>query len=301
MSRRITHLICDLDNTLYDWVSFFVPSFYAMVEKIVEIVGCDREVLLEDFRQVHMRNRDSEHGFAALETETLRSHFAGMSPAEIARHIDPALHAYNRMRKERLKTYPRVHETLTFLRSSGVRLVAHSEAKFHSIADRLSRLSLFEYFDTVYCRERSASSHPDPDKARTVASAPELAKIVELSHHQRKPSVDVLLEICGREKAAAEASAYVGDSIPKDIAMANQAGLFSVWARYGATLDPEAYEQLVRVSHWTAEEVEQEREFRRRSATVQPRAVLEHGFYEILDVLSLRREFDQDSAASFGS
>lgn len=285
MIPRVTHLICDLDNTLYDWVGFFVPSFYAMIDKIVEITGCDRDALIEDFRVVHMRNHDSEHGFAALETQLLKSHFPGKSAAEIAHYIDPAFHAYNRMRKDTLTTYPKVHETLAALQSSGIRLVAHSEAKYHSIIDRLSRLSLFRYFDRIYCRERSPSSHPEPTKARVMASKEDLEKVVELSHHQRKPSVDVLQEICTRENASVEASAYVGDSISKDVAMANSAGLCSIWARYGTSIDPRSYEQLVRVSHWTPQEVEQEREFRRRAETVKPSAVLEDGFYELLDIL----------------
>jgi FMN phosphatase YigB (HAD superfamily) len=53
---RFKLLICDLDNTLYDWVAYFVPSFYAMVDKVVELLGCDRERLLDDFRKVHQRH-----------------------------------------------------------------------------------------------------------------------------------------------------------------------------------------------------------------------------------------------------
>ena len=30
-----------------------VPSFYAMVDEVVTITGCDRETLLDDFRRVH--------------------------------------------------------------------------------------------------------------------------------------------------------------------------------------------------------------------------------------------------------
>ncbi|GAO38598.1 hypothetical protein SCH01S_16_01170 [Sphingomonas changbaiensis NBRC 104936] len=288
MSERIAHLVCDLDNTLYDWVGFFVPSFYAMLDKIVEIVGCDRDALIDDFRRVHRRNHDSEHGFAALETELLRSHFPQFSAIDLARHIDPALHAYNRTRKETLRTYPGVHETLAKLRSRGIRVLAHSEAKYHSIVDRLSRLSLFEHFDRIYCRERSPSSHPDPSKIRAIASDTDLDKVVELSHHQRKPSADVLLEICAREGAAVEASAYVGDSLAKDIVMANDAGLFSVWARYGTAVDPQTYEKLVRISHWTPEEIEQERSYRVRAETARPSAILENGFFELLNVLPSR-------------
>lgn len=64
-------LVCDLDNTLYDWVSYFVPSFYAMINSAVKITGCDREILLDDMRAVHRNYGDSEQPFALLETETI--------------------------------------------------------------------------------------------------------------------------------------------------------------------------------------------------------------------------------------
>ena len=68
-------LVCDLDNTLYDWVSYFVPSFYAMVDKVVEITGWDREQLLDEFQKVHQKHNDAEHPFALLETALVRDMF----------------------------------------------------------------------------------------------------------------------------------------------------------------------------------------------------------------------------------
>jgi phosphoglycolate phosphatase len=287
VKKRVSLLVCDLDNTLYDWVSYFVPSFYAMVDQIVEIVGCDREQLLDDFRAVHVRNHDSEHGFAALETETVKRHFPGLSAADIARQIDPALYAFNRMRKATLHTYAGVESTLAQLREADVVLVAHSEAKFHSVVDRLSRLRLWSYFDAVYCRERSSSSHPFPERAERVASDLELAKVRELSHHQRKPSREVLTEICDREGAVPAQSGYVGDSLAKDMAMAKEAGLFAIWARYGTIVSPTSYERLVRVSHWTPDEVAFEAELRQRAKAIVPDAVLTDGFFDLLSVIEV--------------
>jgi FMN phosphatase YigB (HAD superfamily) len=36
-------LVTDLDNTLYDWVTFFAQSFDAMVAKLIEMTGIDRK------------------------------------------------------------------------------------------------------------------------------------------------------------------------------------------------------------------------------------------------------------------
>ena len=285
MSYPVRHIICDLDNTLYDWVGFFVPSFYAMVERLTAILDCDKELLLDDLQQTHRRYHDAEHAFAVLDTEIVRQRFKGWSRAAIAAELDPAFHAYNRMRLDTLRTYPDVHETLRTVRDEGITLIAHSEAKYHAIVDRLSRLDLFDYFDRVYCRERSASSHPQPETAKARIEGDQLDKIVELQHHQRKPSPEVLLEICSREGALPKQSAFVGDSMSKDMAMAKDANLYAIWAKYGANVSGEQYKQLVRVSHWTSAEVMEEARLRKKAERVRPDAVL-NSFGELLQVVS---------------
>ena len=158
MSKRL--LVCDLDNTLYDWVSYFVPSFYAMVDAVVQITGCNREKLLDDFREVHRRARDSEQPFALLETETIVKLYEGVSKSETVRLLNRAFHAFNSARKKHLKLYPGVIETLDALRSANIQLAAHTESKLYGVVDRMRRLDLTKYFSRIYCRERGTSNHP---------------------------------------------------------------------------------------------------------------------------------------------
>jgi len=47
--------------------------------------------------------------------------------------------------------------------------------------------------------------------------------------------------------------------------MAKAAGCFAVWAKYGAHTAPAMYERLVRVSHWTPEDVSRKGVCRARS------------------------------------
>jgi FMN phosphatase YigB (HAD superfamily) len=84
---RFKLLICDMDNTLYDWVSYFVPSFYAMVDATVNLLGCDRDRLLDDFREVHQRHHDSEQPFALLETRTVSDFFKGLEKKKLLKHL----------------------------------------------------------------------------------------------------------------------------------------------------------------------------------------------------------------------
>jgi FMN phosphatase YigB (HAD superfamily) len=278
-------LVCDLDNTLYDWVDYFVTAFYAMVDEVVRITACDREQLLDDFRAVHRRHHDSEHPFALLETETIAKMFPGQSRKQVANRLDAAFHAFNATRKERLRLYPGVRESLDVLSRSGIKIVAHTESKLYGVIDRLTRLDITHYFTRIYCRERPIAEHPDPSSARRWLSQFPLHKVVELSHHQRKPSPDVLLEICRREECPPEESAYVGDSMARDMLMARLAGVFGIWAKYGTSHRRDSYEKLVRVTHWTDEDVVREREASAAARGMQADFILEQQFSEILAVL----------------
>ena len=282
-----TLLVCDLDNTLYDWVGYFVPSFYAMVDVAVEILDCDREQLLDDFKRVHQRHHDSEHPFALLETEIVRSRYQEKNRRELAEVFDPAFHAFNSERKKRLQLYPGVREGLDELSRSGIKMVAHTEGKLFSVLDRLRRLDLLGYFSRVYCRERSNIDHVRSEVGHRWLSDFPMGKVVELSHHQRKPSPEVLQEICSKEGVAAEKSVYVGDSIARDMMMAKSVGVEAVWAKYGTNSASADYSALVRVTHWTNEDVRREKELKEKSASIEPDFVLEKSFLEILDRFSV--------------
>ena len=64
-------LITDLDDTLYDWLGFFIPSFYAMVDELVSITGIDKEILLSEYKEKHQYYGTVEHPFVTLELPSI--------------------------------------------------------------------------------------------------------------------------------------------------------------------------------------------------------------------------------------
>jgi len=74
----------------------------------------------------------------------------------------------------------------------------------------------------------------------------------------------------------------VGDSVARDVLMAKQADVFAIWAAYGAQHDRRVYDDLVRISHWTAKDVALEQELRRRAEAVKPDFTAHHSFAEVL-------------------
>lgn len=279
-------LVCDLDNTLYDWVSYFVHAFYAMVDAAVPLLDCDREVLLDDFRSVHQRYHDSEHPFALLETNTVRERFAGLTREEIAKRLDPAFLAFNSARRKYLKLHTNVQSTLEALTTSGIKIIAHTESNLFAAIDRIVRLKIEQFFAKVYCRERAETKHPSLKAAQHWLQRNPLHRVVELSRHQAKPNPNLLLEICAKERIEPQAAAYIGDSVARDVLMAKRAGVYAIWAGYGAKHDPAMYEKLVRITHWTSEDVEREKRLWIEAKSIRPDFIAEHSFSEVITALN---------------
>jgi len=73
----------------------------------------------------------------------------------------------------------------------------------------------------------------------------------------------------------------VGDSLFKDVAMARDAGIFDVHAKFGESQRLPEYDLLRKVSHWTDQDVERERRITQKGAGFTPSATLNESFSEI--------------------
>src|SRR5262245_26301782 len=152
-------LITDLDNTLYDWVTFFSASFRSMVDELVVLLDVPEETILEEFKRVHQRYGNSEQPYAVLELPSLQRKFSDLSRDEVLKRIDPALHSFNSMRKRTLRLYDGVAETLSELQHAGVRIVGHTEAVLANSYWRLRALSIDRHFSRLYTLEGKEAIH----------------------------------------------------------------------------------------------------------------------------------------------
>lgn len=280
---KIDLAIFDLDNTLYDWYVSFLPAFYSMVDEATSALRCDRELLLDQLRAIHVKYHDVEHPFSLFETPIVQQ-FCTEKGDEYARAaLDPALYAFNKVRKENLKLFPEVQNTLTELRARQIRLVAFTDSSYFATLRRIRQLDLVDAFEQIFCRAKSESvlniqTRPLPNDR--------LASItIELPSNEAKPDPRVLLHIAETERVAISSTAYIGDSISKDVLMAKKAGCFAVWAKYGVRRDAAMYERLVRVSHWTDEDIRREKNYAAEAATIVPDFTCERSLAELLPVL----------------
>jgi phosphoglycolate phosphatase len=160
-------LITDLDNTLYDWVTFFTASFRSMVGELTLLLQVPEETILNEFKAVHQRYGNSEQPFAVLELPTLQRRFPELSRDAVLKKIDPALHRFNSMRKRTLTLYQGAAETLAELRLANVKIVGHTEAIFANSYWRLRALGIEGYFSRLYTLEGKDSIHISPDSRWT--------------------------------------------------------------------------------------------------------------------------------------
>jgi phosphoglycolate phosphatase len=298
MAMRLTRkndvlIICDLDNTLYDWYGYFVPSIYALIEVAAEILHCDQHVLMDDLRAVHQKHHDSEHPFALLETARVRECFPHESPDDVFRRLNPAFYAFNKSRKVTLKLFDDVLETLRAINSVGGRIVAHTESKMFGAVDRINRLGLEPFLTKIYCRQETVSDHPNLSRTDKWLKEFSWGKVTRLPLSDVKPNARIIRDICKTEGVDVRDVIYIGDSFARDMLMAKQAGAFAVWAEYGAKPHPSMYEKLVRISHWTAEDVAREKVIREQAAAIKPDFVCKKSFKEVLAAIQLFAESRQ--------
>lgn len=280
--KRKTVLITDLDNTLFDWVALWYSCFTAMMAKVTEISGISLNELKPEIRKVHQKHGTSEYAFLIEELPQLKSKFPSQPLTDV---FQPAIEAYRARRRECLCLYPAVAETLLKIKGAGAAIVGYTESMAFYSNYRVRRLGLDGVFDHVF----SPADHDVPadislDDIRKYPSSHYKFRYTMQNHTPRgslKPDANVLLSIVSELGATKSDCVYVGDSLQKDIAMARDAEVTDIYAKYGQAQHTEAYSLLREVTHWSNADVERERKINERD--VQPEIILAKHFGEILE------------------
>jgi phosphoglycolate phosphatase len=281
--RAASLLVTDLDNTLWDWFEIWYASFSALLDGIAKISGISKEDLEPAIRQIHQRRGTSEYSYLVGELPPLRELHG--DDADLQEIYADAISAAREARTHVVHLYPTVLETLTTVHDAGTVIAGYTESLAFVTQARVKKLGLDGILDYLY-------SPPDHDFPMGV-SATDLRRLddptayeLQKTRHRHtppghvKPQPEVLRAIV---EALADDDAqvvYIGDSLMKDIAMAQDVGVIDVWAKYGLVQDRAEYTLLQRVSHWTDEDVKREEAISKRP-NVTPTVVLERSFGEL--------------------
>ena len=247
---RFRAVVTDLDNTLYPWVDYIVPSLEAMVDSLVATTGLPRIRIVQSLKAVYTRHESNEYPFAIQESDIFQPYEEDFDSFNRL-VVDPARRAFKGARERWLRPYPGVPETLDWIRSEGLVLVALSDAPRNAAELRMKWLKLDGHFDALYTLPGYAlPRHVDPEIRRREEAGHYRSRtqVRELPRDAEKPSPAGLRQILDDFGLAGEEVVYVGDSVKKDMPVARACHALGVWAEYGTYISAEYRERLAVIS-----------------------------------------------------
>jgi phosphoglycolate phosphatase len=277
----------DFDNTVFDWLSLWSVSINSMLEEIVARTSIDRAQLLAEVRKIHRRVGTSEYTFLLQELRPVLGidhcdSFAKLSAAAIS--------AYRIARASALRPYPTVIETLRRIKRQGATIVSFTESTAYHAMYRAKRLGLDGIFDALY----SPPDHVLPleiNVATLRSKPPREYKLNKTRHEvfastQSKPDDQLLRDILAAERIDVSSAIYVGDSLHRDVLMAQNAGVLDAHAMYGLESSPADKALLDSVSHWSDSAKASQRV---AHENIRPTISLPRSFSEILSHVEFTR------------
>jgi len=235
-------IITDLDNTIYNWVDYFVPCFNAMVNALSQLTGIPKPRLKESFRDVYRRHGTTEFREAIRELDVLGKSASHLSSREIERRFSSAIESFRDMRRKTLRLYPSVRPTLQRLRDDGYILVAHTDARAGTALHRMGLLGIINLFSGL------VATHDPLYKVKCRRRHPPYIRV--LPDSQAKPHPAGVRAALKYFRVSPPEALYIGDSIRRDLVMARTCGVWDIYAKYGREYDPDHYRQLIAISHW---------------------------------------------------
>lgn len=289
LDARKRLLITDLDNTLWDWFEAWYQSFSAMLTCLSEISGIEQEILIGQIREIHEARGTTEYSNLINEVPALVEFAAPNKPADV---FDNALHVLHSRKNAATRLYPGVDDALRILKRAGVRIVAYTESAAYWTEWRIRHTELDGVIDVLY----SAPDHelPNglrPEDLRTGHLPPSTYGLKRTQHHHvprgvLKPNEAILRSILADQHCSPADAVYIGDSLMKDIAMAQATGVLDVHARYGQVQKKSEYELLRQVTHWSEKDVAREKALSQSEGDITPTICVDR-FDEVLAVFGL--------------
>jgi len=280
-------LITDLDGTLYNWADFFAPSFRAMIHVLNRITGVDENRLIESFRRVYLEHKTVEYAFAIQELDIWES--LKWSPEEIEKKaVKPAWGAFKRVRGKNLRLYPHVREILEWAKSEGLIIIAFTDSPLYQAEMRLKFLRIDRFFDELLSwYGYGVPPHAPKEVLDKHAAGRYVSRISSKSWFamsEAKPNPEKFLLLLHKHQLSPDNTYMVGDSLWKDVGLAQKIDAHDIWARYGKNVQEKNLETLRRITPWSEEEITKNKEARDR---IRPSYTIDD-FSEIKSIIGSR-------------
>jgi FMN phosphatase YigB (HAD superfamily) len=264
--HRYKLIVLDIDNTVFDWVRYYVTSFNALLDTIAGIVGSSHDTLAAEAQAVFTAHKSIEYPFLAQELKSVNDYYAGDLDRLLSEAVSAGRLAFMNASKDVLVPYDDVLMTLQMIRaqSPGVPIVALTDAPRYVAMWKLNKLGLLHCFDAVYGLEDPRV--PTCDINRRVKVDPEIllkhlkqndfgfsGKIRILPDDYEKPGIrglkTVLMDFeLDETNELRKHVLWVGDNLRKDVGLGNRLGVCTAWAQYGTLIDPKLLSSLAKFS-----------------------------------------------------
>lgn len=254
-NKKLALFITDIDNTIFDWVSYYVNAMQAMLYFVSAKTGVATEILASEARSVFARHKSIEYPFLIQELPSVNAYYGHHLDDMLQQLVDPAREEFKRVGLPLLKPYDGVSETFTDLKRlhPDTPVVALTDAPRYVAMWKLNKLGVLHHFDAIY--GLADPRLPTDTHLGRVKVDPRIllkhlqqsnfgyaGKIRILPDEYEKPGTrglkTVLMDFDIDENAEAKSrTVWVGDNLRKDVGLGVRVGLRTMWAKYGTVFD----------------------------------------------------------------
>lgn len=253
-------VVLDIDNTLFDWVAYYVPAMEALIECVSHLTKICPDQIMKEAKAIFEAQGSIEYPFVIQELPCLHQRYYGRIEQLLTEIVLPGREAFRHAAKAKLRPYEKVKETIGELKESAT-LVALTDAPRYVAMWKLNKLGVLHHFDGVYglpdpkipiC---SITGNPKvtPELLRKHLSQENFyfqGRARSFPNDYEKPSIKGLKTVLMDYDLDMEPHRvlWVGDNLNKDVRMGRSLGVRTAWARYGTLINPSVKERLLRFS-----------------------------------------------------
>ena len=264
-SQPISLIVTDIDNTVFDWVKYYVHSFGTLLHFVEKIIKVPYAQLAAEAREVFSAHGSIEYPFLIQELPSVEKHYGTNIDKMLNEAVEPGRLAFMKTAEDHFHTYEGVIDTLARIKSDypDLPVVALTDAPRYVAMWKLNKLGVLGYFNAVY--GLADPRIPTCEITNRVKVDPEIllkhlqqsnfgfdGKIRILPDEYEKPGVrglkTVLMDFELDEKDRRHEVLWIGDNLRKDVGLGSKLGVQTVWASYGAAPGKDLLEKLAEFS-----------------------------------------------------
>jgi phosphoglycolate phosphatase len=247
--------VTDIDNTVFDWVSYYACAFAALLEKVSDVIGVDYQKLAQEAQTVFSSQASIEYPFLIQELPSVITYYGTDIEALLSGAVALGRRAFLDAAERQLFPYPHVDATFKRIKKTNPELpiVALTDAPRYVAMWKLNKLGLLSYFDAVYgladpripvCPETNLIK-VDAEILRKHLQQYNFGyrgRIRVLPEDYEKPGTKGLKTVLmdfdlDETKETRSRVLWLGDNLRKDMALGKRLGVKCAWAAYGVELD----------------------------------------------------------------